>query len=63
MYVQVEPEGEFLAEPLCILGQRETTLWRWIIAQVKVQWKNFGPDEATLEEEEFMREAYPALFA
>ena len=32
------------------------------IAQVKVQWKHFGPDEATWEMEDAMRQAYPILF-
>jgi len=31
--------------------------------QIKVQWKHFGPDEATREEEGFMWEAYPVLFS
>lgn len=62
MNVQVESEGEFLAEPLCILNQRETTLRRRAIIQVKVQWKKFDPNEVTWEEEEAMRKAYPALF-
>ena len=29
--VQVEPEGEFLVEPHCILGRREITLWNHTI--------------------------------
>ena len=29
--VQVEPEGEFMVEPDCILGTREITLWNRII--------------------------------
>jgi hypothetical protein len=32
------------------------------IAQVKVQWKHFGPDEATWEMEDAMKHAYPFLF-
>ena len=32
------------------------------IAQVKVQWKHFGPDEATWEMEDAMKWAYPILF-
>eukprot|EP00253_Pinus_taeda_P025190 PITA_25190 len=60
--IQVEPEGEFLAEPLRILDQRETTLRKRFITQVKVQWKHVGPDEANWEEEELMLKSYPALF-
>ena len=45
--VQVEPEGDFLVEPDCILGRREITLWNHTIGQVKVQWKHLSPEEAT----------------
>ena len=40
--VQVEPEGEILVEPDCILGRREITLWISTIGQVKVQWKHLS---------------------
>jgi hypothetical protein len=60
--IQVEPEGEFLPEPHCILDRKETLLQNQTIAQVKVQWKHFGPDEATWEMEDAMRQAYPILF-
>eukprot|EP00253_Pinus_taeda_P021156 PITA_21156 len=43
----VELEGEILVELLNILDQREVTLWKRAITQVKVQWQHFGPDEAT----------------
>jgi hypothetical protein len=33
------------------------------IAQFKVQWKHFGPDEATWEMEDAMKQGYPFLFA
>ena len=32
------------------------------IAQVKVKWKQFGPDEATWEMQDGMKQAYPFLF-
>ena len=59
---QVEPDGEFLVEPLRMLDRREIELRKRVVLQVKVQWKHFTPDEATLEEEKFMQEAYPELF-
>ena len=59
---QVEPDGEFLVEPLRILDRREIELRKIIITQVKVKWRHFGPDEATWEDEKFVREAYPELF-
>jgi hypothetical protein len=60
--IHVESEGEFLPEPLCILDRKETPLRNQTIAHVKVQWKHFGPDEATWEMEDAMKHAYPILF-
>jgi hypothetical protein len=60
--IQVESEGEFLPEPQCILDRKETPLRNQTITHVKVQWKHFGPDEATWEMEDPMRQAYPILF-
>jgi hypothetical protein len=60
--IQVESKGEFLPEPQCILDKKETRLQNRTIAQVKVQWKHFGPDEATWEMEDAMKLAYPILF-
>jgi len=37
-------------------------LWNRAIEQVKVQWKHFGPDEATWEMDDQMRAMYPSLF-
>jgi hypothetical protein len=34
--IQVEPEGEFLPEPQCIIDREETPLQNTTIAQVKV---------------------------
>eukprot|EP00253_Pinus_taeda_P029719 PITA_29719 len=59
----VEPEGEVWVKPLSILDQREVTLQKRDITQVKVQWQHFGPDDATWEDEELMKQAYPWLFA
>jgi hypothetical protein len=58
----VELEGGFLLEPQCILDRKETPLWNQTIAQVKVQWRHFGLDEATWEMEDAMRQTYPILF-
>ena len=60
---QVELAGEFLVELLRILDCREIELRKRVVVQVKVQWKHFGLDEATWEDEKFMQEAYPELFA
>eukprot|EP00253_Pinus_taeda_P007859 PITA_07859 len=60
--IQVEPEGEVLVEPLSILNRREVQLQKRVITQVKVQWRHFGPEEATWEDEELMKRTYPDLF-
>jgi hypothetical protein len=60
--IQVEPEGEFLPEPQRIIDRKETPLRNKTIAHVKVQWKHFGPNEATWEMEDAMKQTYPFLF-
>jgi hypothetical protein len=60
--VQVEPEGEFQEEPLRILDRREITLRNRVVAQVKVQWKHFSPEEATWELEGDLQKSHPILF-
>ena len=60
--IQVEPEGDFQVEPDCILDRREFFLWNRTIGQVKVQWKQLGPDEVTWELERDMQVEYPYLF-
>ena len=60
--IQVEPEGEFQTEPLHILDKKVTVLWNQAIGQVKVQWKHYGPNEATWELEDAMRETNQFLF-
>eukprot|EP00253_Pinus_taeda_P006608 PITA_06608 len=60
--IRVEPEGEVLVEPLSILDRREVQLRKRVITQIKVQWQHYGPKEATWEDEELFRKAYPELF-
>eukprot|EP00253_Pinus_taeda_P023153 PITA_23153 len=60
--IQVEPEGEVLVEPLSILDRREVQLRRRAITQVKLQWRHFGPEETTWEDEALMKRTYPGLF-
>eukprot|EP00253_Pinus_taeda_P022179 PITA_22179 len=60
--IQVEPEGEVLVEPLNILDRREVQLRKRVITQVKVQWRQFGPEEATWEDEALIMRNYPGLF-
>eukprot|EP00253_Pinus_taeda_P024210 PITA_24210 len=60
--IWIEPEGEVLVEPLSILDRREVQLRKRAITQVRVEWQHFGPNEATWEDEELKRKAYPELF-
>ena len=60
--MQVEIEEDFLVELDYILEQREISLRNHTIGQVKVQWKNLSPEEATWELEINMWDAYPILF-
>ena len=60
--IQVELEGEFQTEPLCILDKKVIVLWNRVIGEVKVQWKHYGPNEATWELEDAMQLAHPFLF-
>ena len=60
--IPVEPEGDFLVEPNCILERREISIRNCTIGQGKVQWKHPSPEEATWELESHMRDAYPILF-
>eukprot|EP00253_Pinus_taeda_P021506 PITA_21506 len=60
--VRVKPEGEVLVEPQSILDRREVWLQKRVITQVKVLWQHYAPEEATWEDEELIRKAYPNLF-
>ena len=60
--IQVEPEGEFQIDPMRILDRKVTMLQNRAIGQVKVQWENYRPEEATWELEDAMRLAHPFLF-
>ena len=51
--VQVEPEGDFLVEPYCILDKREILLRNRTIGHVEVQWKHLSLEEATWELESY----------
>ena len=58
----MEPEREFLPEPLQILEWEEIESRNRTVARVKVQWKHFTAEEATWEREAEMMERYPFLF-
>ena len=45
--IQVELEGDFKTDPLCILDRKVNMLQNRAIGQVKVQWEHYSPEEAT----------------
>lgn len=58
----METEGEFQQEPQYILQRKMFMLRNRAIEQVKVQWKQFGPDEATWEMADQMQAMCHSLF-
>ena len=60
--IQVEPEGDFLLQPVAILGSKVKLLQNREIRQVKVQWTHYNTKYSNWELEDTMREAYPHLF-
>ena len=60
--IQVEPEGYFQTEPLCILDKKVTMLRNRAVGKVKVQWEHYIPEEARWELEDAMRLVHPFLF-
>jgi hypothetical protein len=60
--IQVENEGDFWVEPVCILDRKVKVLRNKSIGMVKVQWTCYGPEDATWEHEETMWEEYPQIF-
>jgi hypothetical protein len=49
-------------EPLHILDWREIVLRNRVVAQVKVQWKHFSPEEATWELEGYLQKYHIIMF-
>jgi hypothetical protein len=60
--IQVEHKGDFWVEPVCILDQKVKVLRNKAMGLVKVQCTCYGPEDATWEHEETMREEYPQNF-
>jgi hypothetical protein len=56
--IQVEPEGDFQVQLVCILDMKVKVLWNQAIGLGKVQWTCYGPKYYTWEHEYSMREEY-----
>jgi hypothetical protein len=60
--IQVEKEGAFQVNLVCILDQKINHLWNRAIEILKVQWTWYGPKHATWEHEDVIQAEYPHLF-
>jgi hypothetical protein len=59
--MQVEHEGDFRVEPVCIMDQKFKVLRNKFIGPVNVQWTCYNPQDA-IWEKETMRGEYLPLF-
>ena len=60
--IEVDTDGTFEEEPVCILDSRDQVLRRKTVRLVRVLWRHYGVEESTWEREDTMRATYPFLF-
>jgi hypothetical protein len=60
--IQVEQEGTLQVQVVHILDWKRNQIWNRVVKIVKVQCTLYGPEDATWEHEDAMREEYPHLF-
>ncbi|WVZ97816.1 hypothetical protein U9M48_043327 [Paspalum notatum var. saurae] len=58
--IQIQPDLTYEEKPIKILDQKQRSTRRRTINFYKVQWSNHSEEEATWEQEEFLRAKYPA---
>ena len=68
--IEVDTDGTFEEEPMCIVDSRDQVLRRKAVRlvkvpwrHVKVPWRHYGVEEYTWEREDTMRATYPFLFS
>ncbi|WVZ97437.1 hypothetical protein U9M48_042976 [Paspalum notatum var. saurae] len=59
--IQIEPDLTYEEHPIKILDQKQRSTRRRTINFYKVQWSNHSEEEATWEQEEFLRTKYPGF--
>ncbi|WVZ96414.1 hypothetical protein U9M48_042052 [Paspalum notatum var. saurae] len=59
--IQIEPDLTYEEHPIKILDQKQRATRRRAINFNKVQWSNHSEEEATWEQEEFLRTKYPGF--
>ncbi|WVZ63852.1 hypothetical protein U9M48_013450 [Paspalum notatum var. saurae] len=57
--IQIQPDLTYQEQPIKILDQKQRATRRRTINFYKVQWSNHSEEEATWEQEEFLRTKYP----
>ena len=60
--IEVDTDGTFEEEPVCILDSRDQVMRRKTVRLVRVLWQHYGVEESTWERENTMRATYPFLF-
>ena len=60
--IEVDTDGTFEEEPVCILDSCDQVLRRKTVRLVRVLWRHYGVEESTWEREDTMRATYPLLF-
>ena len=60
--IEVDTDGTFEEEPVCIVDSRDQVLRRKTVRLVRVLWRHCGVEESTWEREDTMRATYPFLF-
>ncbi|WVZ76395.1 hypothetical protein U9M48_024372 [Paspalum notatum var. saurae] len=59
--IQIQPDLTYEEKPIKILDQKQRSTRRRTINFYKVQWSNYSEEEATWEQEEFLRTKYPGF--
>ncbi|WVZ70908.1 hypothetical protein U9M48_019537 [Paspalum notatum var. saurae] len=59
--IQIQPDLTYEEKPIKILDQKQRSTRRRTITFYKVQWSNHSEEEATWEQEEFLRTNYPSF--
>ena len=60
--IEVDRDGTFEEEPVCIMDSRDQVLRRKTVRLVRVLWQHRGVEELTWEREDTIRATYPFLF-
>ena len=60
--IEIDTDGTFEEEPVCILDSRDQVLRRNTVRLVRVLWRHYGVEESTWEREDMTRATYPFFF-